>query len=171
VTYPNPGQPTYQQPPPAPRRPWYRRKLFLIPAGIVVAIIVLASMSGGAEPAPTATAPAAPATTAAQAAPPATAAPTTAAPTTEAPAPAPASGLATTFGDGDWLVGTDIAPGSYRSPGVDGSLCSYNTHDESGDVVLEPGMFDAKQDGPSRVTLEEGWTFQTSGCEDFVLQP
>ena len=28
--------------------------------------------------------------------------------------------------NGTYLVGTDIEPGRYRSPGVDGSLCYYD---------------------------------------------
>ncbi|MBA2472085.1 MAG: hypothetical protein DLM61_10360 [Pseudonocardiales bacterium] len=49
------------------------------------------------------------------------------APTLPAPAPAPAlpPGLATTFSEGKFVVGTDIAPGTYRTTGPSGHLDCY----------------------------------------------
>ena len=96
------------------------------------------------------------------------AAPAPAAPTSApAAAPAPAaepSGPATTVGNGTWEVGTDVAPGKYKSDGVDGSLCYYDQTNESGRIV-DQGV---APEGPSRTTLKKGLTFKSSGCQDWV---
>ncbi|MCW0213326.1 MAG: hypothetical protein OJJ54_08200 [Pseudonocardia sp.] len=71
-----------------------------------------------------------------------------AAPTTEA---APAGPL-TTFSDGTYEVGTDVAPGKYKSPGPDGSgmdMCYWRIGNAAGsidqnDIVQGPGLFTVK---------------------------
>ena len=82
---------------------------------VVVVIVVIAVAVGGNKPKSNASAPTTPSTTA-----PMTSPPTTAAPTTTVP-----SGPKTTFGDGTWAVGIQIAPGTYQTNG--GSGCYWET--------------------------------------------
>jgi hypothetical protein len=78
---------------PGGKRPWYRRKLILIPAGVIIALWVLGTLVPGSHPAP-APVPVPAASTGAATHAPATHAPATHAPATHAPAstaPAPAA--------------------------------------------------------------------------------
>lgn len=151
---------TTYAPAPAPRKPrWFARKVVLLPATLVVGIIIGANMRT-APPAPVAVAaPAAsvPSVTAPASVP--ASAPIVAAsePTTVAAAPA---GPVTTFGNGTYLVGDEVAPGKYRSAGVDGSMCYWDLTNDAGTIV-DQGV---ATEGPSRATLKAGLTFKSSGC-------
>jgi hypothetical protein len=75
-----------------------------------------------------------------------------------APLPTPVS----SFGDGDWLVGSDIPPGTYSAPGAD--LCMWEsrtdfTHDAI-DGIIDDNIIDAS----TTVTLRAGNGFSTLGC-------
>ncbi|WP_404383523.1 Ltp family lipoprotein [Knoellia locipacati] len=80
-------------------RPWFRKKRFIIPAGLVALVIMFSALSGsgegdpveasGVDGTPTATAPASPTSTAPSATPTAPAAATVAAPAPTTPPPAP----------------------------------------------------------------------------------
>lgn len=85
-----------------------------------------------------------------------------------APAAAPTN-LATTFGEGKFLVGTDIAPGSYQTTGPSGRLDCYwerlkNTSDATDSIIandLGPG--------PALVTIDKSdAAFQTRWCNTWT---
>lgn len=150
-------QPT--TPAPAPRKPrWFARKVVVVPAALVAGIIIGASM-GGSKTAPAAAA--APAASVPSVSAPASvpAVAPVSDPTTVAAPPAPA-GPMTTFGNGTYLVGDEVAPGKYRSAGVDGSMCYWDLTNDAGTIV-DQGV---ATEGPSRATLKAGLTFKSSGC-------
>lgn len=78
-------------------------------------------------------------------------------------APLPAAGAhATTFGDGIWAVGINIAPGSYSAPG--GSSCYWET---DSDLTGNASSIVANGNPRGPVTLTIPGTdkgFQTQGC-------
>jgi hypothetical protein len=85
-----------------------------------------------------------------------------------APAAAPAN-LATTFGEGRFVVGTDIAPGRYQTTGPSGHLDCYwerlkNTSDATDSIIandLGPG--------PALVTIDKSdAAFQTRWCNTWT---
>jgi hypothetical protein len=138
---------------PLEKQPWITPRLLLsfsiaIVANLAIIITILAS-SG--EPAATAHAQA---------------------PPTPVPLPAPAAApanLATTFGEGRFLVGTDIAPGSYQTTGPSGHLDCYwerlkNTSDATDSIIandLGPG--------PALVTIDKSdAVFQTRWCNTWT---
>ncbi|MGH4012261.1 MAG: hypothetical protein ACRDTH_29555 [Pseudonocardiaceae bacterium] len=78
--------------------------------------------------------------------------------------PAPAN-LATTFGEGRFLVGTDIAPGTYQTTGESGTLDCYwerlkDTRDATDSIIANNlGA------GPATVTIDKSdVAFQTRWC-------
>ncbi|WP_328292901.1 hypothetical protein OG218_09150 [Kineococcus sp. NBC_00420] len=155
-------------------------KRILIGAGIFIAFCVGAAAGGGgsddasadvAGSAPTATV----TVTASSAAEPVAAATVTAPAATvtvtaDAPAPAPAAvqqASGKSVGNGDWLVGSDVEPGTYKSSGVDGSLCYADTSDGNGNINQQ----EVTPEGPTIITVSaKDKVFSVSGCEDFVLQ-
>jgi hypothetical protein len=80
--------------------------------------------------------------------------------------PAPA-GPATSFGDGTFKVGTDIAAGSYKTSGPRDSampLCYWaRLKDDSGSNIIA----NDNSQGPTRFTTKVGEYVQIAGC-DFV---
>lgn len=143
-------------------------KIALGTLGAVVAISVIASVSGGNSAAPAASTPASTPASSTAAPAPTFAAP---APTQAAPVEMPAveSGPMTTFGNGTYEVGVDVAAGKYRSSGVEDSiapLCYWDLTDGNGKIV-DQGV---ANEGPSRATLKKGLTFKSSGCEDWSIQ-
>lgn len=151
-------QPYPQQPPPAPapakvKQP--RRWPWII--AVLAAFGIGAAVGSSSSSSPTA----APATATVTA--PAGAAPTTAA----APATQPAApgGPKTEFGDGTYLVGTDIAVGSYKSSGPrpDGIGQCYwaRLKDDSGSNIIANNV----GAGATRVTVKKGEYLQVTGCD------
>lgn len=134
---------------PAKRSMPYALRLVLTVVGVVAAVVIAAKM-GLVGNGPTSSA-------AAPAANPATA---------SAPAPDPADGI----GDGVWLVGSDVQPGTYRSAGaVDGDYCMWSRHSStSGGVIENIIASDGSFAGQMVVTIEPGdKLFRTKGCEPF----
>lgn len=90
----------------------------------------------------------------------------------EAPAPAPSSGPKTSFGDGTWVVGEDIEPGTYKSAGAQPGImefCAVSTH--SGDTTDSPiiDIASANANEPIRIKADgKVKAVKASGCEDFV---
>jgi hypothetical protein len=89
----------------------------------------------------------------------------------EQPAPA---GPRTTFGDGTWEVGVDIAPGKYKTPGpqtggvIDNCYYARRSEPDGFQGIISNN----NSDGPSTVELtDEVAYFETNGCQDWVLQP
>lgn len=81
---------------------------------------------------------------------------------TTAPTAAPPAGPRTSFGDGTYIVGTDIAPGTYRAPG--GDTCYWERESSlsgsSDDIIannLSPG-----QQTVTIAASDKG--FKTQGC-------
>ncbi|MEU0914535.1 hypothetical protein [Streptomyces althioticus] len=77
-------------------------------------------------------------------------------------------GPATTFsGEGEYLVGGDIKPGTYKSAGSDGSFGCYweRAKDASGEVGSN--IANNILDGPGRVTLNKGEYFKTNRCQEW----
>jgi hypothetical protein len=93
------------------------------------------------------------------------------APAPDPPAAAPPSaapGSLTTFGDGVWEVGVDVAPGKYKTAGTDSYGCYYarlKANDGTVDDIISNGF----GQGPVTVTVKptDGY-FETSGCVDWV---
>jgi hypothetical protein len=109
----------------------------------------------------TVTVPAAPA-----AVPPATPAPKPAEPAAaQPPAPPAPAGPLTQFGDGKYLVGTDVAAGSYKSNGPrPGGLghCYWARHkDDTGSNIIANDL----TEGPTRLTAKAGEYLEITGCD------
>lgn len=99
-------------------------------------------------------------------------------PAAPAPAPAAAPSAVVTptapegIGPGEWLVGVDVEPGTYRSagPDEDGGYCMWSRKDAAGagaldNIIASDGSYDAAQ---MLVTIEESdVVFRTRGCEPF----
>ena len=78
------------------------------------------------------------------------------------------------IGEGEWLVGTDVAPGTYRTSGaVDDAYpaCAWvvRKDDDQNSPVIDVGASD-KVNAPGRVVLKKGQVFETSGCKGWVKQ-
>lgn len=153
-----------------------KNKRILIGVGIAAAFFIGIAAGGGssnssatsAGSAPTATVTVTAAAPEAQPAATVTAPAATVTVTADAPAPAAveqASG--TSVGNGQWLVGTDVQPGTYRSPGVKGSLCYADTNDGADNINQQ----EVTPEGPTVITVKASdKVFKVQGCEDFVLQ-
>jgi hypothetical protein len=151
------------------RSPWVRRGAHLI--GYTLTLFVGVAIGLPSTPA----APAAPAPVAPSAA---TEVPTTvtappitvqaAPPATVAPEPAPATS-GTSFGPGTWGVGAgdEVAPGTYRSAGVDPDA-SYPMCRATTRTGEEIDQLELAAEGPVRIIVKEGQTVTTSGCQTFA---
>ncbi len=74
----------------------------------------------------------------------------------------------TTYGDGTYLVGEDLKPGTYRSAGAaEGmfQLCSWSikTSDDQDARIVDIGTAGELTDR-QRVKLKAGQAFETNGC-------
>lgn len=148
-----PHAPRQPPPPPIPkaRRPRRWPWILGMAGTLVVGIIIGAGSSGNGTPTPAA-------------APSSNTAPAATAPATQKPA-AP-SGPATSFGDGTFKVGEDIAPGSYKTNGPrSGSPTCYwaRLADDSGNNIIA----NDNSQGATRFTTKKGEYVQIIGC-DFV---
>ncbi len=159
--YAPPGYPTYPQgtqqwPTPTPPK---RRKLW--PWVVGGAAIVLIAIGISSNPAP-------PAATSA----PNGAGADIATPAAAAPAQTATGGARTSFGDGTWVVGEDIQPGTYKSAGAKAGifeLCSVTTL--AGDTSDAPiiDWVTANVDEPLRIKVTgKVKAVKASGCEDFT---
>lgn len=94
---------------------------------------------------------------------------TTREPTASASSEAEPVGPATSFTDGTFLVGTDVEPGTYKTPGDDLGLGCYweRAADDTGsmDAIIANNY----STGPDRVTVASGEVFKTSGGCDWKL--
>jgi hypothetical protein len=151
-----------QHAPAAPAAPAKKKRRILpilIPiVTFVIGIIIGSAASGSGNTTPSSQ-PAAPANTTQPAAQPAAQAPAQ-----PAPAPAPA-GPKTSFGDGTYQVGTDVAAGSYKSTGPRSGgigMCYWaRLKDDSGQNIIAN---DSSQ-GPTRFTAKAGEYVQVTGCD------
>jgi hypothetical protein len=102
--------------------------------------------------------------------------PTSRTPATAGPAASPATGSAVLpagqIGPGEWLVGTDVQPGTYRSdgPAEPGGYCMWSRKDAAGagpldNIIASDGSYDA---GQMLVTIAAtDVVFRTRGCAPF----
>ncbi|MEV4801402.1 hypothetical protein AB0K18_15455 [Nonomuraea sp. NPDC049421] len=69
-------------------------------------------------------------------------------------------------GDGQYLVGEDIKPGTYKTAGADGANCYWarlkNASGEFTSIIANGNVR-----GQTRVALKKGEFFETSGCQDW----
>lgn len=134
--------------------PWIVTSLGALIIVLVGVIVALASSGGGDEDT------AAPAANTSQTEPSAVARSAPEVPAVEKPT-APA-GPKTTFENGTWRIGQDIAPGTYRTAG-DGSCYWARLSGTSGD--FEDIIANGNTDGPEVVTIEPSdVAFKSSGC-------
>ena len=171
---PPPQPPVHQRNQPSRVKPWLTHGGAALAALVVGVGVGIGSGSGGeakagtdAGPGEVAPRPAATVTETAQAAP----APTVTETVTAKPKPprkTEAPGVATSFaGEGEYLVGTDIKAGTYRTAGAEGSTGCYwaRLKDASGefDAIIANNILK----GPGRVTLNKGEYFQTERCAEW----
>lgn len=165
---PSGQQPHPFAPPPAARPPVTKRSGLKIAVGAGCALVVFGlgvtvgggSKKDGAKPARTGTGTVTAKT--AQAA--AEKAGRTTGPTTQAAAPA------TTVSQGSYLVGKDIAAGTYRTGGPaasDAPLCYWARAKDAGGAMAGV-LANGTPKGPARVTVSTGETFETHGCRQWT---
>ncbi|WP_244258106.1 hypothetical protein [Streptomyces sp. Tu 2975] len=164
--------------PPAGRqgRPSRVKKWLTHGGAAFIALIVGAAVAGGGEAdggADTAAVdaqaqPAATATVTAEAEPAPTVTETVTA-TPEPPKKAELPGPATSFeGDGEYLVGTDIKPGTYKTAGSDGEFGCYWARLKDASGEFDAIIANNNLKGPGRVNLNKGEYFQTQRCAEWT---
>lgn len=87
----------------------------------------------------------------------------------QAPCASPAPRV--TFDDGTWIVGTDIAPGTYRSLGPIGDVsCYWKRMSGFSGHYTDTIASDIDSGGPAVVTIDPTDAgFQSSGCGVWTL--
>jgi hypothetical protein len=74
-------------------------------------------------------------------------------------------GPATSFdGDGEYLVGEDIAAGTYKTAGPQDDFSCYWERDKDSSGSFESIIANDNLSGTGRVTVEKGEVFKTQGC-------
>lgn len=182
--YPTPSQIPQQQPLPQPTPgKQHRRHPVLSHAAVaVVALGIGAAIGSSGHSTDTTVAGKAGSAATSQTAAPATstgvttpsASTTATSPKTSAAAAAPvtsASTVPTTVsGDGEYLVGTDMQPGTYRTAGPsDGSLgMCYWERDKNASGDFDAIIANDNLTGSGLVTVQRGEYFKTTGCQNWV---
>lgn len=89
--------------------------------------------------------------------------------TTSEATPTKDPGPASTFaGDGEYLVGEDIAPGTYKTAGPDDDFGCYWARLKNASGEFDAIIANNNLNGPGRVTLKKGEYFQTQRCQEWV---
>lgn len=159
-------------PPQPPTKPSHRKAWLTHGAVGVIALFLGAGISGsgdaqadghpGAAPTVTVTK-----TAEAQAANPEPTVTVTATTTVTAKPPKPKGPATSVPGDGEYLVGTDMKAGTYRTAGPDEFGCYWERDkDSSGD--FDSIIANDNLQGSGRVTVRKGEVFKTSGCQKWV---
>ncbi|MFE7786647.1 hypothetical protein [Streptomyces nigrescens] len=164
-------QPRPFAPPRATEPPEKKHATLKIAVGVVCACIVIglgAAVGGGGKKTEVKPAPAATVTVTAKMAKAHAEKPKGGAkPAEKAAAP---TGPEITVGQGSYLVGEDIAVGTYRTGGPAASdvpLCYWaRAKDSSGD--MDSIIANGTPQGPARVTVNKGETFETNGCKEWT---
>lgn len=84
--------------------------------------------------------------------------------------PSPAATKAGTIANGTWIVGKHIKAGTYRSAGAANDafvFCHWSV--QKGQEYLDSGTSNEQSD-PQQVTLKNGQTFETDGCQVWARQ-
>lgn len=136
--------------PPPPRRRW----LAIVAILALVLVGVVACSAAMSSRAPAAPSPSAPALT-----------PVESAPAAPSAAPQP-TGPRTTVGSGTYVVGEDVEPGRYKTPGPDGSSwrdsCYWErARDDSG--AFSSIIANDNIEGPGSLTVKAGEVLKLSG--------
>ncbi|MGW4765266.1 hypothetical protein ACWEPD_26745 [Streptomyces pseudogriseolus] len=77
-------------------------------------------------------------------------------------------GPATSFpGEGEYLVGEDIAAGTYKTAGSEDSFGCYWERAENASGEFDSIIANNILNGPGRVTLNKGEYFKTNGCDEW----
>lgn len=164
MNHPQHGQPWHSQdqtyhlaPPPAPEKrrrrwPWV---LLGVPIGMLVMLVLIGIGNGPTRAAAPTTTPAASGGSVSTA-------------DTSGEAPTAPPGPLTTFGEGTWEVGVDIAAGKYKTTGPDGPNCYY-ARLKTGDGSMGDILDNNNSNGPVTVTVKESdGYFETQGCADWA---
>jgi hypothetical protein len=162
------SQPPLPSEPPSPtkRARWYRRPVPAATAALVAGLVIggsIGAASGGGSKTKTVAGPTVVSTTTAPAPAPVTATATV----TKTATPPPPPGPATSFGDGTYLVGTDIRAGLYKTEGVgDGTGC-YWERDKDLSGGLDSIIANDNISGPTTVQIASSdKAFKSNGgCE------
>lgn len=159
-----PYGPQWQAYGPAPVPPKKSRRWPWVVGAVVLLLVFVSALSGGDEEGSTAP------TTAAGA--PRVVAPAAPIADGKPPAALSSSGPETSFGDGTYVVGEDVEPGTYKTGGAVAGLfeyCSVTTY--SDDVASDNRAIDWKNGNanePIRVKLDgRVKSVKASGCEPF----
>jgi hypothetical protein len=76
-------------------------------------------------------------------------------------------GPATRFsGEGEFVVGEDIKPGTYKTAGPEGGFGCYWERAENASGEFDAIIANNNLNGPGRVTLNSGEYFQTNRCQE-----
>lgn len=162
-------------PPSAPKVPTRRRVRITYGAIAVVALFVGVGIgaSGGsgtadgstsaaeAQPRPTATVTE---TARAEAEPAPTVTETVTAQPKKTEEPGPASSFA---GEGEYVVGEDIKPGTYKTAGPEGEFGCYWERAKDASGEFDSIIANNNLEGPGRVTLKKGEYFKTNRCQEW----
>lgn len=89
----------------------------------------------------------------------------------ESPSRTEPAGPKTEFGDGQWLVGRDVKPGTYRTtgPADDGIGTCYWAREKDASGEFDAIIANGDPTGPANVTVNKGEYFETNGCQTWRL--
>ena len=77
-------------------------------------------------------------------------------------------GPATSFsGEGEFVVGEDIKPGTYKTAGPEGGFGCYWERAENASGEFDAIIANNNLNGPGRVTLNNGEYFKTNRCQEW----
>jgi hypothetical protein len=83
----------------------------------------------------------------------------------------PTAAPRTSFGDGVWLIGVDIAPGTYRTT-LKGGYCMWERLSGLSGTYDDVIAFDSPDGGQALVTIAPSdVAFSTDGCGEWGLLP
>ncbi|MFF7837467.1 hypothetical protein ACFZC6_01310 [Streptomyces ossamyceticus] len=78
------------------------------------------------------------------------------------------SGPASSFsGEGEYLVGEDVKPGTYKTAGADSEFGCYWERAKDASGEFDSIIANNNLEGPGRVTLNDGEYFKTNRCKEW----
>jgi hypothetical protein len=90
-------------------------------------------------------------------------------------APKATKAAPTSLGDGTYVVGKEIAPGTYKTAGAAPAslvtMCVWSVvaNDDQDADYIDSGVIDKENDS-NRTTLKKGNVFKTTGCKAWIKQ-
>lgn len=160
-----PASPTGPTPPFGPGKPSRRRTFFTHTLVALIALGIGAGIGGNSDAAKQTSGPAPTATVTRTAT--ATVTPTAAAP--KSGSQDGSSTAVTVAGDGEYMVGQDMQPGTYKTAGpATGSLGDcYWERDKDSSGSMSSIIANDNLAGSGRVTVNKGEIFKSKGCQDW----